>query len=127
MKERIKLLRKTLGLTLEKFGLSIGLKKNSLSQIENGINNVTDQTINNICKTNWNGKMVNEEWLRTGNGTMFIELSDNATYHEAAAQLSNDKFVVATLTEYYKRDDAFRKSLVEFISDIAKYLEKHED
>ena len=34
--ERVKEIRKALGLTLEKFGNEIGLKKNSVSQIENG-------------------------------------------------------------------------------------------
>ena len=36
MNERIKELRKTLGLTLDKFGERVGLRKSSLSQIENG-------------------------------------------------------------------------------------------
>lgn len=72
--DRVKELRKSLNLTLEKFGEHIGLKKNSLSSIETGRNALTDQTILSICKTNWNGRFVNEEWLRTGNGEMFKEL-----------------------------------------------------
>ena len=72
--DRVKELRKALNLTLEKFGEHIGLKKNSLSSIETGRNALTDQTILSICKTNWNGRFVNEEWLRTGNGEMFKEL-----------------------------------------------------
>lgn len=72
--DRVKELRKTLNLTLEKFGEQIGLKKNSLSAIETGRNALTDQTVLSICKTNWNGRYINEEWLRTGNGEMFKEL-----------------------------------------------------
>ena len=45
MNERIKELRKTLGLTLDKFGERVGLRKSSLSQIENGVNGVTEQLI----------------------------------------------------------------------------------
>lgn len=65
--ERIRILRKELKLSGEDFGKAIGLKRNSLSQIENGINNCTEQTLLLICKT-YN---VNEQWLRDGVGEMF--------------------------------------------------------
>lgn len=68
---RVKELRINLKLTQEEFGSKIGLKKNSLSQIENGKNALTQQNIVAICKT-WN---VNEYWLRTGEGEMFAEVS----------------------------------------------------
>lgn len=67
MNERIKELRKRLGLSGEKFGERIGLKKSSLSLIENGKNNVTNQVFLAICRE-FN---VNEEWLRSGEGEMF--------------------------------------------------------
>ena len=69
MNERIKELRKALGLTLDKFGERVGLKKSSLSQIENGVNGVTDQLFKSICRE-FN---VNENWLRTGEGEMFVQ------------------------------------------------------
>lgn len=69
--ERVKEVRKSLDLTLEKFGERIGLKKNSLSQIENGRNSLTDQTASSICRE-FN---VSEEWLRDGTGNMFVDLS----------------------------------------------------
>ena len=43
--ERVKEIRKALGLTLEKFGNEIGLKKNSVSQIENGVNELTEANL----------------------------------------------------------------------------------
>lgn len=67
--DRVKEVRKAVGLTQEKFGGRIGLKRNSVSQVESGINAVTEQTINNICKT----FDVNEAWLRTGEGPMLLE------------------------------------------------------
>lgn len=94
MNERIRQLRKALGLTLEKFGEPLGVKKNSLSQIENGINGLTEQLLKAICRE-WN---VNEEWLRTGEGNMFEEMS----CAEKAAQIvgnaigSGDEFVLNT-------------------------------
>ena len=48
--ERIKEVRKSLGLTLEKFGERIGLKKSAVSLIENGKNAVTDANVKAICR-----------------------------------------------------------------------------
>ena len=71
MGERVRELRKTLGLSGEKFGEKIGLKRNSLSQIETGKNNLSEQNILAICRE-FN---VNEEWLRTGTGEMFKDMT----------------------------------------------------
>nr|DAH23230.1 MAG TPA: hypothetical protein [Caudoviricetes sp.] len=71
MNERIKELRKTLGLTLDKFGDRIGVGKTAISKIENGDRSVTDQMFKSICRE-FN---VREEWLRSGNGEMFVQMS----------------------------------------------------
>lgn len=67
MNERIKELRKTLGLTMEKFGESLGVTKTAVSRLENGDRNVTDQMFKSICRE-FN---VNPEWLRNGTGEIF--------------------------------------------------------
>jgi transcriptional regulator with XRE-family HTH domain len=71
--ERIREIRKTLGLTLEKFGEKIGMKKNSVSQIENGKNSVTEQVVRSICRE-FN---VDYIYLTTGEGEMFVESDDD--------------------------------------------------
>lgn len=65
--ERIKQLRKALGMTQEKFADRIGLKRNSVALIELG-RDTSDQTIFAICRE----FRVSEAWLRTGAGEMFI-------------------------------------------------------
>ncbi|MDY2812973.1 MAG: helix-turn-helix transcriptional regulator [Dorea sp.] len=70
MKDRIKKLRKELDLTQQKFADRLGVKRNTVGQWECGINALTDQVINSICRE-FN---VNEEWLRSGTGEMFIEI-----------------------------------------------------
>ncbi len=67
MNNRIRVLRKAMGLTLDEFGNRIGLKKSTLSLIENKKTNVTEQTIRSICRE-FNA---NENWLRDGKGNMF--------------------------------------------------------
>ena len=72
-----KKLRKTLNLTMEKFGAELGVGKTAISKLEHGERALTDQMINSICKTNWNGRYVNELWLRNGIGDMFIPIVDS--------------------------------------------------
>ena len=69
--KRVKKIRNELQMTQEEFGSQIGLKKNSLSQIESGKNALTQQNIVAICKV----FHVNEDWLRTGEGEMFVKIS----------------------------------------------------
>lgn len=71
--ERIREVRKTLGLTLEKFGDKLGVTKQTVSRIENGINNLTDQMTKSICRE----FHVDYIWLTSGEGEMFVESDDD--------------------------------------------------
>ena len=101
MNERIKKIRKALDLTQQKFADQLGVKMNTVGQWECGINAVTDQVINSICRE-FN---VNETWLRTGEGEMFIELSRDEQIAE---------FVGRTLST---ESESFKKR---FIAMLAK-------
>lgn len=74
--ERVKQIRKEKELTLEKFGEKVGVTKQTISRIENGINSLTEQMILSICRE----FSVNEEWLRNGVGEPYIHI----TPHEQA-------------------------------------------
>ena len=69
MNERIIELRKSLNLSQTDFGKQIGISKSSISDIEIGRISISERTIISIC-SKFN---VNEEWLKTGNGNMFLE------------------------------------------------------
>lgn len=69
--ERIKQLRKVLGLTQKEFGDRIGVKPNTIGTYEIGRNDPIDAVISLICLK----FDVNEYWLRTGEGDMFIPKS----------------------------------------------------
>lgn len=71
MNTRIKALRKTEGLTLEKFGERIGISNSACSALETGKNNPSEQTIRAICRE----FRVREEWLRSGEGSMYMQLT----------------------------------------------------
>lgn len=65
--EKIKAIRKSLNLTLEKFGQKLGVSKGAISAIENNNRNLTNQMAKSICRE-FN---VNYDWLMTGEGDMF--------------------------------------------------------
>ncbi len=69
MNERIKELRKNLGMTQAEFSSKIGLSRNFIAQIETGAKSPSDRTISDICRE-FN---VNKVWLRTGNGEPTIK------------------------------------------------------
>lgn len=94
MNERIKELRKTLGLSQEAFADKIGIKGSAVSHLESGRRNITNQNINAICREFG----VNEEWLRTGSGDMFEKMSraEKAAQIVGAALGSGDEFILNT-------------------------------
>lgn len=69
MNKRIRELRKVLNLSQREFANKIGLKQNAISYMEKSGSTVTEQNIKNICSQ----FSVNENWLRTGFGKMFLE------------------------------------------------------
>lgn len=64
--QRIKKLRKSLGMNQGEFGQKIGMGQAGISKIEQDGNTVIDQNIRLICQT----FHVSEKWLRTGAGPM---------------------------------------------------------
>lgn len=88
MNSRIKLLRKSLNLTLEAFAQKIGVTKSTMSRIENGKNSVTGQMFTSICRE-FN---VNEEWLRNGKGDMFSQDDKELEYYLGKISADTDEF-----------------------------------
>lgn len=66
MNTRIKEVRKSVGLSMQEFGKRLGISSPSVSKIENGINNPSEQTIRAIC-SEFN---INRDWLELGIGEM---------------------------------------------------------
>lgn len=106
--ERLRELRKALGQTQAAFGAKIGVGGSAVANLEAGTRQLTQATILAICRTNWDGRYVNEEWLRSGTGGMFQERDVEAELAVMLSELSDtplDKFkrrlfaTLATLDE----------------------------
>jgi len=68
LNERIKKLRKALGFTQHEFADRLGISRGNIGSYEVGKSNPGSSVISLICKT----FDVNEAWLRTGEGEMFV-------------------------------------------------------
>ncbi len=98
--ERVKEIRKTLSLTLEKFGERIGVTRGSMSNIENGNRNLTEQMTKSICRE----FSVDYMWLTTGEGEMFID--------------SDDDFI-ERIDRIMAGEDEARKNLFKFMLELS--------
>lgn len=94
--DRIYSLRKKLGLSQGEFGSKIGIKKASMSAIENNRSNPSEQTIMLICKE-FN---VNYAWLKEGLGEMIDEYPD---------------ILLKRLTEEYDLDELDKKIVENYL------------
>ncbi|MDF2609083.1 MAG: transcriptional regulator [Lachnospiraceae bacterium] len=116
--ERIRLLRKNLDMNQNDFGKKIGLASNTITNYETDRRNPSNQVIELICRV-FN---INENWLRTGEGKMFLEIPEEDEYFKAATEISksNDKLAMQILIEYWKLDENGKKLLKDFILHIAE-------
>lgn len=73
MKERIKAVRESTGLSMRAFGDRLGVGSSSVALWENGRNNPSEQTLRAIC-SEFN---IRRDWLETGEGDMHAPIADD--------------------------------------------------
>lgn len=103
MNERLKKLRKALDITQQEFADRIGIKRNSFANYETGRNTPIDAIIVSICRE----FDVNEEWLRTGKGDMFLLLDRNADIARLTKLLLNEE------------SDSFKNRFVSMLANLS--------
>ncbi len=102
MKDRFKELRKELNVTQQEFADKLKISRNFVAQIEMGSKVPSDRTIDDVCREFG----VSEEWLRTGNGDMFVPGI-------------KDKQISAMLADVMKSgEDSFRHRLVSALARL---------
>ena len=87
MKDRIKKIRKEVKLTQVQFGEKIGVKGNTVTNYESGLRTPTDAVIKSICRE-FN---VDENWLRTGEGEMFLPVLEEDEMALYVSELLEDE------------------------------------
>jgi transcriptional regulator with XRE-family HTH domain len=113
---RIKEIRRAKGLTQVQFANALGIKQSSLSDIESGkTESIDERNIRIICKE-FN---VSENWLRNGEGEMFLPDDDLIKFFGNAVTGSDfDDTDKKIITEYLKLSPKQRKIMKEFIKKL---------
>lgn len=99
MNERVKDVRKHFMLSQAEFGNRIGVSRDTVANIEGGRIDIKDLIVKAICRE----FSVSEEWLRTGTGDMFADLSRT----EQLAAFFNDV-----------KDDEFKSRFVSMLAGL---------
>ena len=83
-------------MTQQEFAEKLGIKRSTMATYESGRNEPIDAVISLICRE----FDVNEHWLRTGEGEMFIELTKEDEIASFIGEVLRDE------------DDSFKKRLI---------------
>lgn len=122
MNERIKMVRKSKGLTLEKFGSKLGISAAACSAIEVGKNSPSEQTIISICRE-FN---VSEHWLRTGEGEMYNAVDEDEEISNIMTAISaNDPVMVRILKAYWHLTPDERRAFQHFVDNVVEEYKKN--
>ena len=118
MNERIKLLRNTLQMTQQEFADRIKVKRNTVATYEMGRSVPSDSAIALICKE----FSVNETWLRTGTGDMFLQENKDAQISQMLDEVikaNESDFKRRLISALSKLDDDGWDSLEKLVENIA--------
>ena len=102
MKDRIKKIRKELDLTQQKFADKLGVQRNTIAMYEMGRTLPSDAIMRSICRE-FN---VNENWLRTGQGEMFIKQTRDEQIASFIGSIQSSE------------DDSFKKRFISMLSAL---------
>lgn len=101
---RFRQLRETCQKSQEEFGKVLGITKSGVSDIEREKRNVTEQHL--IMLSNWKDFPINIDWLRTGEGKMFIQRTRNQIITDFLGEL------------IVEEDVTFKKRLIEALAEL---------
>ncbi len=120
MNDRIKAVRLAQNpkMSQDAFGAKIGITGAAVSRIESGDRNVTDQVIVAICREFG----VSEEWLRTGKGEMFIQISPDEELDYILGQIGagSDETIARIIRAYWKLDEKEKAAVRKLIDNLAE-------
>ena len=130
MNERIKELRSSLKLSQEIFASRIKITRSSVSKLEKGENNPSEQTIALICKQ-FN---VNEEWIKNGTGKMFKEIPEEDETAILLSDLLEDngetplyETIKGIIRTYQQLDPKSQSILNDIINKCYENIQKKEE
>lgn len=132
--ERLKFMREALGLSQAEFGEIIGLSRSGVSEIESGRRNVTEKHIKMLTLQPVDGKYINEEWLRSGEGEPFKKLSKEEEIASYVEDLLSDgtenplyEIILEIMRTYSELTPKSQEVLRDFSRRLLDNMKKEED
>lgn len=114
MSDRFKAVRKAMRQTQSEFASKLGFAQSGVTMIERGERTITDRHIKALCSI-YN---VNEHWLRTGEGNMFVD-DDEMLLSQLAERYSLDDEQMAIVKNFLSLDKQQRQVIVDAICRTA--------
>lgn len=111
--KRLKLLRKELKMNQNDLGFKINISRSHISSLENGTRELTERIIHDLTRE----LNVNEEWLRTGKGEMFVQ-SDTFSLDEYARKNNLSQLEIDIIRSYMEVDENVRKGILDHFKGI---------
>ena len=112
LNDRIKEVRKNLGLSQKDFAEKIGISQRAVSWGEQPGNNVPDSTIKALCMA----FHVNEKWLRESIGDMFVQ-PDTFSLDEFVKQHNGTELEIDIMKTYFSLPVDIRKMMLEHFKE----------
>lgn len=114
--EKLKQLRKSLGLTQTAFGEKLGVSIDVIRNLECRRTTPTELFIKHLCDV-YN---VNREWLEDSSEEMFDSPSDADLLQKLVSGAGGNEFVLALARSWLKLDEAQREVLNRFIDEVVE-------
>lgn len=104
--ERFRQVRETLKLSQEEFASRANRTRSEIKNIEYGKTSPKEELIAGVCKAH----DISPEWLRTGNGEMFVQKDKEREIAEFLADVASD------------RDNSARKQLIRIMARLPEEM-----
>lgn len=119
LNNRIKSIRKALGLSQKDFGKKIGISDTAVSKLENGERNPSEQTLKSICRE-FN---VDYFWLTEGKGEMFTAIPETIV-DELVSEYNLDEYGKYIIQTFLESSDEQREAVGNFLLTLAEKISK---
>lgn len=88
------------------------------------LNNDNSRPRENIIKGICREFMINEDWLRTGEGNPHVAKNDKLTSYLSAISCGNDKFIKSLIESYMELDQPSKDLIKKFVDTISEKIQK---
>ena len=122
MNSRIRILRKSLGLTQERFGEKMYVKGNTVAQWESGRNDPSESSIKYMCQV----FKVNEKWLKYGVGDMFLSVP-LTSLEKLAEEYQLDHASYVAVEKFVTLDPKMRTCIIAYLASMIDEIRNAEN